>query len=131
MEMRNLPSAQGKDSAFHTDLFQRYDEGEVKLWDRPHIENLVIIDPAKTANFKSAESAIVGVGLDMRNHRIYLRDAISEKLHQDEFYDAVLEMITSINAQLVAVEDADVVQQFNSLTYINAKQGKNKGREKN
>src|SRR5690606_9633857 len=69
------------------------------------IENLVILDPAKTVKIHSAESAIIGIGLDMSRSRIFVRDIIAEKMYPDEIYEATFGMADRINAKVIGVEE--------------------------
>lgn len=115
-ELRNLPIST-KDASFQKDYFHYYnvmDESSRKETDlnildvdvqhNQNIENVVIVDPAKTAKMHSADSAIIGIGLDLQNARILVRDIESEKLYPDELYDATFDMARRINAKVIGVE---------------------------
>lgn len=100
-EMRNIPAATGEHQAFSSEFFRYYDEDFIG---QNNLETLIIIDPAKTASMKSADSAIVVVTLDMKKHKVYVRDVISGKFHPDELYNAVTDAVLAYRAGLVAVE---------------------------
>jgi hypothetical protein len=119
-EFRNLPIST-KDASFQKDYFRYYNVPQDRaLRDRDlsitdddiasdeRIENIVIVDPAKTVKLHSAESAIVGLGLDLANARIYVRDVVSDKLYPDELYDAIFGMAARINAMAIGIEDTSL-----------------------
>lgn len=100
-EYRNM-SISTEDSSFSQHYFRYYDEGNVKL--NKEVENVVIIDPAKTVKLHSAESAIIGVGIDLANNKIFVRDVEAKKFHPDILYDHAIEMALRINAKVIAPE---------------------------
>jgi len=120
-EKRNLPIST-KDSAFQQDYFKYYnippersfrDNVDLKLTDADvqldkNIETVVILDPAKTVKIHSAESAIVGVGIDVNSARLFVRDIISEKLYPDEIYEALFGMAISLDAKVIGVEETSL-----------------------
>jgi len=119
-ELRNLPIST-KDSAFQKDYFHYYnvpndmgkDENDLKLLDvdvqnNQHIETVVLLDPAKTVKIHSAESAIVGVGIDLMNAKLYVRDIISEKMYPDEIYEAMFTMGTNLGAKVLGIEETSL-----------------------
>lgn len=101
MERMNIPISK-EDAAFNTDYFVNHDEVELdkKRW----LENVVIVDPAKTTNMKSADSAIVGISINSKENKLHIRDIVSKKLHPNEIYDAMFEMAASLKAPVIAVE---------------------------
>jgi hypothetical protein len=102
MEYRN--SVISQDSAFQQTYFKYYDEGTEKLWKERDVENMVLYDPAKTTNPKSAFTAIVGWGVNVSARKYYIRDVINEKLHPEEQYKAACEMCKRINSRVLGVE---------------------------
>lgn len=116
-EQRNLPISK-KSAAFKGEHFRYYNlaqdrplrEGkdlqliEPDVQNSNEIENLVLVDPAKTVNLKSADSAIIGVGLDMAKSRILIRDIVSDKLYPDELYNETFGMADRIAAKVIGVE---------------------------
>jgi len=119
-ELRNLPIST-KDAAFQKDYFRYYGharedqvgEHDLKLTDadiqnNKNIENVVIVDPAKTVKLHSAESAIVGIGIDLNSARIFIRDITSEKFYPDELYDAMFDMGARLDAKVLGVEETSL-----------------------
>jgi hypothetical protein len=116
-ENRNLPIS-SKDATFQTKFFRYYNLNSTKglregidlpLFDAEinamrDIESVVIVDPAKTVNLKSAESAIVGVGIDLTSARLLVRDIVHKKLYPDELYDEIFSMARRLGAKVVGVE---------------------------
>lgn len=103
-EYRNNPVPTGADATFPATLFKNYDPGKINLSMAQDVENLVLVDPAKTANPRSAHSAIVGVGVNVRTNAIYVRDIVSGKLHPNELYQEIVDMIARINARVLGLE---------------------------
>ena len=119
-ELRNLPIST-KDSAFQQQYFKYYNlplerhrsEDDLNLLDvdvqnDTNIETVVILDPAKTVKIHSAESAIVGIGIDLNSAKIFIRDAISEKLYPDEIYDAMFGMAQLLGAKVLGIEETSL-----------------------
>lgn len=120
-EYRNLPIST-KDSAFQQGYFKYYNiplertfrkdvdlkttDAEVQL--NQHIETVVLMDPAKTVKIHSAETAIEAWGIDLNNARLFLRDAISEKMYPDEIYDALFQMGISMDAKVMGIEETSL-----------------------
>ncbi len=119
-ELRNLPIST-KDSLFRTEYFHYYnmppdrhgDENDLKLLDvevqqNQNIETVVILDPAKTVKIHSAESAIVGIGIDLNSAKIFIRDVISAKMYPDEIYDAMFGMAQMLGAKVLGIEETSL-----------------------
>ncbi len=119
-ELRNLPIST-KDSAFRADYFKYYNipfgnakrEGDIETLDvdvqqNHNIETVIIVDPAKTVKIHSAESAIVGIGIDLASAKLYIRDVISEKFYPDELYDAMFGMAQLLGAKVLGVEETSL-----------------------
>ncbi len=121
-ELRNLPIST-KDSSFKSEYFHYYNlgqnqtmkEGDLSLFDveiqrNPNIETVVILDPAKTVKIHSAESAIIGIGIDLTNAKLYIRDVVSEKMYPDEIYDALFGMGIRLNAKVLGIEETGLAE---------------------
>lgn len=119
-ELRNLPIST-KDSAFQKGYFHYYnvldDRAKVDtnlslleqdLQNNSQIETVVLLDPAKTVKIHSAESAIIGVGIDLTNARLFIRDAVSEKMYPDEIYNELFGMATRLNAKVLGIEETSL-----------------------
>ncbi len=116
-ELRNLPIST-KDSAFQQQYFKYYNvlepkaprsDIDLKLHDSElnsgrDVETVIIVDPAKTVKMNSAESAVVGIGVDLVNARIFVRDAKSVKVMPNELYDVVFEMAIRLGAKVIGIE---------------------------
>ncbi len=119
-ELRNLPIST-KDSSFRTDYFHYYNipfgnarkEGDVETLDvdiqqNQNIETVIILDPAKTVKIHSAESAIIGIGIDLASAKVYIRDVISEKMYPDEIYTALFGMAQMLGAKVLGIEETSL-----------------------
>ena len=119
-ELRNLPIST-KDSAFRKEYFHYYNlgpdraigENDLKKTDAEiqtdkHIETVVILDPAKTVKIHSAESAIIGIGIDINSAKVYIRDIVSERMYPDEIYDALFGMAIRLDAKVIGVEETSL-----------------------
>jgi len=67
--------------------------------------NIVIADPAKTAQFSSADSAIVVWGVDLKSGTLYFRYEKSGKMHPDEFVSAFFDIGAQFGAYFYAMEE--------------------------
>ena len=119
-EFRNLPIST-KDATFPNEYFRYYNnvegikktendllifEGDIQA--NRNIESFVILDPAKTVKIHSADSAILGLSIDYEKHRIYFRDAVSEKMYPDEIYNELFGMARRLNASAIGVEETSL-----------------------
>jgi len=102
MEYMGIPISK-KDAAFKRDYFRYYDNDK-SLDSSFDIENVVIVDPAKTVKMHSMESAIVGLGLDRAKSRIYVRDIVHAKLYPDQLYQETFGMADRLKASVIGVE---------------------------
>jgi hypothetical protein len=104
MEFRNLPVAK-ETASFDAEHFQYYNETDKEFQDQlSQLENVVIVDPAKTANMSSADSAIVGVGVNYQTNAIYFRECVRGKMYPDEVYEQMFAMKRRLNAHAVGIE---------------------------
>lgn len=99
-EYRNIPIST-LDASFKPEYFKYYEEPKLNL---KNVRSAVIVDPAKTATMQSADSAIVGWGLDTGEHSMYFRDCVSGKFYPDELYDEMFKMLLRLKADILAVE---------------------------
>jgi len=91
--------------AFSQDQFKYYEETEEALKKNPQVESVVLIDPAKTKNWKNAHSAIVGVGVNRMMDAVYARDVVAAPMYPDEMYAAAIDMAKALGARTIACED--------------------------
>ena len=106
MEYMNQPIS-SEDAVFKPDYVNYYKETDPDFMDRCRqgkIENVVIVDPAKSVKLHSAESGIVGIGIDAEAGRYYIRDVIGAKLHPDEVISEAFAMATRLGALAIGVE---------------------------
>jgi len=89
---------------FRPEFFRYYEETEEKINEQHGNKSVVILDPAKTTKIQSAESGIVGVTMNPKLGKVYVRDTRGEKLHPDEMYMATFEMALKIKTRTIAVE---------------------------
>lgn len=101
-EYRNLPTA-GEDASFQQSYFRYYEETDIRR-QGSQIENVVIVDPAKTVKMHSDHSAIVGLGIDQQANAIYVRDIDSGMMYPDDLYNRALRMVERLRAHVLAVE---------------------------
>lgn len=102
MEYMNMPTG-GENQSFKRSYFKYYSEADVQPL-KEELETVVILDPAKTVNPTSAESAIVGVSLHAKTARIFVRDVISEKLLPDDQYSMTFDMADRLGAKVIGIE---------------------------
>lgn len=108
MEYMNLPTA-SEDATFKQEYFHQYNETDAEfVKNKRNLENVVIVDPAKTVKLHSAHSAIVGVGVDRASARLYVRDIVSGKMYPDELYDEMFGMVARLNAHVLGVEETSL-----------------------
>lgn len=100
-EYRNRPISK-EDAVFRPEYFKYYNEPELSL--KPRIENVVIVDPAKTVKLHSADSAIVGVGIDTAGRSLYVRDIVAGKMHPDELLHEMFAMCDRLGSKILGVE---------------------------
>jgi hypothetical protein len=117
MELRSLPTSR-ENASFLQEYFKYYDEPDL-FAKGDDIENVVIVDPAKTAQIQSADSAIVGIGADYRTGALYVRDIISGKMFPEQIYDVALEMAARLHARVIGVEVTGL-EEFIKQPFTNA-----------
>lgn len=103
-EYRGLPIAK-ETAIFKQEYFKWYSESDAEFTrNRGKLESIVIIDPAKTTNVASADSAIVGIGVNTEIPRIYVRDIHAGKMHPEEIYANAFNMADRLGATTVGYE---------------------------
>lgn len=103
-EYMGVPIA--KESArFKQEMFKYYDETDKEfLGEKKNLDNLVILDPAKTTKSTSDDTAIIGIGVDVQGPRIYVRDIVKGNLHPEEQYKECFDMADRIGARTIGIE---------------------------
>jgi len=106
-EYRNLPVST-EDATFRQEYFKDHSyketDSDFLKNEKPKLENFVILDPAKTVKIHSAESAIVGVGVNLESNKIFVRDVVSKKMYPDEVYNEMFGMVARLKANMLAIE---------------------------
>ena len=105
-EYRNLPIST-EDAVFDQRYFKYYEEHELleqKSKGEIHVENIILVDPAKTVKIHSAETAIICVGIDTKGNRLYVRDIVAERMYPDDIYNHIFLMAARFNTRVVGVE---------------------------
>lgn len=100
-EYQNKPIS-GLDAVFKQAYFRYYEPADIV--DDKEIYFCTIVDPAKTVKLSSDDSAVVTVGVDLINHKIFFHDCTAGKLHPDELLNAMFEHVTRHNSRILAVE---------------------------
>jgi hypothetical protein len=101
-EYRNM-AISTEDSAFMQSYFGYFEETP-ELMANQDIVNVVIIDPAKTVKLHSAESAVIGIGVNVVSGKIMIRDPWAERVHPDTLYEQAIKMCKELKASVLAVE---------------------------
>ena len=104
-EYRNMPIAL-EDAHFTQEMFKFYDEGDSSLGldDARKCENIVIMDCAKTTGPTSNDTAIICIGLNLSDNKIYIRDLVLGQFHPSQQVDEALKMCSRFNVKNLGVE---------------------------
>lgn len=102
-EQQNKPIS-GLDAIFKQEYWQEkyYEPGDIL--DNRDIYFVTIIDPAKTVKLSSDYSAIVTVGVDLTNHKLYFHDCVSKHYQPDQIYDEAFRQVEVHGSRILAVE---------------------------
>lgn len=100
-EFRNLPVS-SEDATFQQKYFKYITIQE--LLNRAPLEYFVIVDPAKTVNPTSAQTAIVGIGVDRNSHMVVVRDVDAGYYTPDETINRAFMMCKQLGARVLGVE---------------------------
>jgi len=107
MELMNKATG-GKHAPFKAEYFRHYNEDDeffVKLLEERQIETVVLVDPGRTKTAHSADTAIVGIGVDLRGNRLFIRDIVARPMTPDELYAEMFAMADRLEARVIGVED--------------------------
>lgn len=92
--------------------FKRYSEVEEKINKKPSVFGVVIVDPAKTVKSTSAETGIVGYGVDASNDKIYVRDVVGKRLHPDEICEEAINMADRMGNTIAIGVETTSLEEF-------------------
>lgn len=127
MEYMNKPISTA-DAVFRPDFLNHYSETDPKFMYREQagkLENVVLVDPAKSVKVHSAESGIIGVGIDAELGQYHVRDVVGQKLYPDEIISESFKMAERLGASVIGLEvtslEQFIVQPFKNEMF---KQGK-------
>ncbi len=115
-EYRSMPIAP-ESSGFRASDFIYYEEEKVKH-NGPDWESIVIVDPAKTANPKNAQTAILGSSINMKEELIDFRDLVADFFHPDEAMDEAFSMCERLHARYLGIEVTGL-EEFITYPYEN------------
>ena len=92
--------------SFHPSMVKYYNENDEDFVNGPRkrLINVVIWDPAKTVNPKSAETGFTVWGLDLEYNAFYARLCIGERLTVPEQQDKAIWLVETFNAQSLGIE---------------------------
>jgi hypothetical protein len=94
-----------KERKFKQEYFKGYDEGSEDFQKtKKKLLNIILVDPAKTTNESSDETAIVGVGVDIEGMTAYVRDIVSGRMHPDEQTMEAFAMADRLGARVIGLE---------------------------
>lgn len=101
-EFRNIPIALDS-QGFKPEYFKDYKEDDPDLHSSDS-DSIIFADPAKTMKKGSAKTAVVGVTVNMRKHKMWVREVVKEQLTPDDLYKEMLDMAERLNAIVLAPE---------------------------
>lgn len=99
-EYRNI-AISTENASFKQEMFKYYEEADLN---ENHITNVVIVDPAKTVQLHSADSAVVVWGVDRTSKKLFFRDCIAGAMYPDELYQNMFDLVARYKARILAVE---------------------------
>jgi hypothetical protein len=104
MEYRNLVVA-GENASFLPSMFKHYSEQDSTVQkELTEGETIIIIDPCKKKQGDGAKASIVGVTLNSRVNKIWVRDVVNEKLIGDELFEKACDMADLLHTTIIGVE---------------------------
>jgi len=102
-EFRNKPNVTGDEAPFPKSSFKYYNPSDIDFSNKDFV-SFGIIDPARTANPKSAKSACIFLSINPNTQKVYIRDVINQQFHVDEFYDEVFSFSEMLGINILGVE---------------------------
>jgi len=118
MERMNLPVST-EDAVFKDEYFRYAEDEKDRVIVYKTIESgdlikeeifnnrlihVTIVDPAKTVQLHSAESAVVTIAVDRESHKIFIRDIESRRVRPDTLYDMMFGQVLRHKSFILAVE---------------------------
>jgi len=109
-EFMGVPTS--SEANFKKEYFRHYSESDLPDEVSRRLVNIVIADPAKTAEKTSCDTAIVVWGIDTIGQRYFLRSVIREHLHMDEIINRILDSAARWRARAIGVEVTGAEEQI-------------------
>lgn len=105
--MEQMGSAQSEEMKnFKSDWIKYYNENDDEFVNGPakRLVNILIWDPARTKNPRSADTGFVIWGLDFSHNAFYVRLVKGEKLSASEQYEEAIKLATWYQVQALGIE---------------------------
>lgn len=104
-EYRNIPIAP-ESRSFKSEYFQTYEESVMgpALNTNQDVISVVLADPARSMAKGSDDTAIVGVSVNTKTNKWYIRHVVAGMMYPDEVYQTMFDMAALINATVLAPE---------------------------
>ncbi len=116
-EYRNIPIAK-ESASFRAEYFRYYEEvDDLKKYEskehllyvnslltNPHVERVILVDPAKTVQMQSDFSAVVGMGVNLVDNKLFVMEVDARRMYPDELYESIFTMAQRIGARAIGVE---------------------------
>jgi predicted phage terminase large subunit-like protein len=98
-----------ENARFQQSMFKYYNEDPSNQLDsnpymNPAVENVILMDVAKTLGNKADFTAIVGVGINTETARIFVRDIVNSRLHPDEAFETAYQMARRLRTHVYGFE---------------------------
>ena len=103
-ELMCLPRSEDN-SQWTRSMFKYYSEGNYRDNNRDKgLERFIVIDPAKSLKTEAAHTAMLAVGADCTNGKVYFRDLVNIKCTRGDMYERAFELMASTNSWTCAIE---------------------------
>lgn len=114
-------SISGLDAVFKQEYWKDKYYEPASIIDDKEIFYVTILDPAKTTNVSSDDSAIVTVGVNLTEHKIYFHDCVRGRLHPDEIIDEFFAQIVRHRSRVGAFEVTSLHEFISGPIYTEAR----------
>lgn len=103
-ELATFKEEQFKYYQNYHDGIQLIEKGNFERIPEHEIINVTLVDPAKTVELHSAESAVGTIGFHRESQKLLVREIFSEKVRPDGLYDAIFDQIERYDSAVLGVE---------------------------
>lgn len=107
MEYMNIANPT-EDATFKQEMFKYFEPEELPK----DIESFVIVDPARTVKTHSDFTAIVGVSYSAKENKLFVRDIVNRRMHQDETFNEMFGMAERVGAKILGYEETGLHDHF-------------------